>query len=73
MRWTVGTNIGSAFALTLVIFVIVGAVSYRSTNALIESSRARQRAYEALAGLSDIQTLLRDVEIGARSYALTGR
>lgn len=37
MKWNVGTKIGAGFGLAMAIFVIVGAVSYRSTTQLIEA------------------------------------
>ena len=73
MKWSVGTKIASGFALMVLILVIVGIVVFASTNALIDSSRARQRAYEALRGISETFSLVKDVEIGARSYALNGQ
>ena len=37
MKWNVGTKLGVGFGLTLVIFLSVGVVSYRSTTQLVAS------------------------------------
>ena len=72
MKWNVGTKIAAGFGLALAIFVIVGAVSYRGTTELIEASDSRKHTYEVLGGLEETLSLLQDVEIGQRGYALTG-
>lgn len=72
MKWTVGTKLAAGFGLALLIFMIVGAVSYRSTTRLIETSDARQHTYQVLAEVEDTFSMLKDVEIGSRSFALIG-
>ena len=72
MKWNVGTKIGAWFGLTMAIFVIVGAVSYRSTTDLVAAADLRKHAHEVLAELGDVLSLLQDIEIGQRGYVLTG-
>jgi methyl-accepting chemotaxis protein len=72
MKWNVGTKIATGFGLALAIFVAVGAVSYRGTVQLIETSNLRQHTYQVLGELESTLSLVKDVEIGARSFALTG-
>ena len=72
MKWSVGTKIASGFGLALLIFIIVGAVSYRATTQLIQASDSRRQTYEVMAQLEETLSLLKDVEIGQRSYALVG-
>ena len=72
MKWNVGTKIGAGFGLALAIFVIVGAVSYRSTTELIEASDLRKHTYDVLSQLDETLSLLKDAEIGQRGYLLTG-
>lgn len=72
MKWNVGTKIGAAFSLALAIFVIVGAISYRSTNQLVEASELRKQTYEVLDHFNAVFSLLQDVETGQRSYVLVG-
>jgi methyl-accepting chemotaxis protein len=72
MKWTVGTKIATGFGLALLIFMIVGTITYRSTARLVDSSNARQQSHEVLAGIEEMFSLLKDVEIGSRSYAMIG-
>ncbi|WP_332739113.1 methyl-accepting chemotaxis protein [Hydrogenophaga sp.] len=72
MKWNVGTKIAAGFGLALAVFVLVGATSYRSTTQLIETSDLRQNTYEVLRHLEETLSLLKDVEIGSRSFALIG-
>ena len=72
MKWNVGTKIAGGFGLLLAVFVVVGAVSYRGTSQLIAASGSLQHTYEVLTKLDGTLSLLQDVEIGQRSYALTG-
>jgi methyl-accepting chemotaxis protein len=71
-KWNVGTKIGVGFALMLLLFVIVGAVSYRSTTQLAEAAELRKHTYEVLDSLNRIFSLLQDVQIGQRGFAITG-
>src|SRR6202521_370809 len=72
MNWNVGTKIGAGFGLALVIFVIVGAVSYRSTVELIEASNWSKHTYQVLTQLEAVLSLLKDAETGQRGYVITG-
>lgn len=72
MTWNVGAKIGAAFSLTLLVFVIVGAVSYRSTTQLIAAGESRRLTYEVLGRLTEMLSLLQDVQLGQRGYALVG-
>ena len=72
MRWSVGTKIAAGFGLVLLISMIVGAVAYRATTELISASERRKHTYEVLLLLNEVLSLLKDVEIGQRSYALVG-
>src|SRR5688572_19090324 len=72
MRWSVGTRIAAGFGAAVVIFIIVGVVSYGATSRLIEASEARKHTFEVLAQLDKTLSLLQDVEIGQRSFALVG-
>lgn len=72
LRWTVGTKVGAAFVLTVIIFVVVGAVSYRSTNELVEASELRRRTFEVLSGLDAVLVAVQDVQIAQRAYTVSG-
>src|ERR1700752_17914 len=72
MKWSVGTKLAAGFGLVLIIFVIVGAVSYYSTTQLIAASDLRKHTYDVLGHLNDALSSLQDVETGQRGYLLTG-
>ncbi|ABE44383.1 methyl-accepting chemotaxis protein [Polaromonas sp. JS666] len=72
MKWNVGTKMGAGFGLAMVFFVIVGAVSYRSTTQLIEASDLRQHTYEVLSRLAEMELLSADMQNGLRGYVITG-
>jgi len=72
MKWNVGTKLGVGFGLALVIFVIVGVVSYRSTVQLTNASTWRKHSYDVLGRLDDALSALKDVETGERGYLLVG-
>ena len=72
MKWNVGTKIGAGFALVLLIVVVVGTVSYRSTNQLIAASDLRRHTNDVLNRLAEMETLAADMQNGVRGYAITG-
>ncbi|MGH8185238.1 MAG: CHASE3 domain-containing protein, partial [Steroidobacteraceae bacterium] len=72
MKWNVGTKIAVGFGVAVVIFVLVNIVSYRSTTELVGASESRKHTYDVLIELSQVAALLKDAEIGQRSYVLTG-
>ncbi len=72
MRWNVGTKIGTGFSVAVVIFLIVGAVSYQSTIQLVAASDLRRQTYVVLSELDEVMSLMQDIQIGQRGYALTG-
>ena len=71
MKWNVGTKIATGFGVALAIFVAVGTVSYRGTVQLIEASGWREHSYQVLGDVAQPFSLLRDVELGNRSYYLS--
>ncbi len=72
MRWNVGTKIGAGFSLAVVMFLIVGAVSYQSTIQLVSASELRRQTYDLLNQLDDVLSAMQDIQLGQRGYALTG-
>jgi methyl-accepting chemotaxis protein len=72
MKWSVGSKIAAGFGLALAIFAAVGGVAYRGTTELVHASDSRRQSYEVLDGLNEAFSLLQDVEIGQRSFVLTG-
>ncbi len=72
MKWNVGTKIGAGFAVTLLIFVIVGMTSWRNVEKQMEDAEWVAHTHEVLATISRLLTALQDVETGQRGYIITG-
>ena len=72
LKWNVGSKIVTGFGLALIIFVIVGIISYRNTTQLIEASDLTKHTYEVLGQLDEALSSLQDVETGERGYLLVG-
>ena len=70
---TIGRKIAAGFGLALVILVAIGAVSYRSTARLIETSRSVTHTHQVLERLVALLSTLQDVETGERGYLIVGR
>lgn len=71
-KWSVGTKIGSGFALALAIMTLIGAVSYRSTTEFIQSADSVAHTDLVLRKLELVLSRLKDAETGQRGYLLTG-
>jgi methyl-accepting chemotaxis protein len=72
MKWNVGTKISLGFAVTLAIFVIVGAVSYRSVTKQSEAAVWVAHTREVQNQLTELLSSLQDAETGQRGYVITG-
>jgi methyl-accepting chemotaxis protein len=72
MKWNVGTKIGAGFGLALLIFVIVGTVSYRTVQTQIEDAGAVVHTGEVIATLTRMFSGMQDAETGQRGFIITG-
>src|SRR5216684_5608750 len=72
MKWSVGTKIAAGFGLAMIVFVVVGVISYQSTAQLIAASDLTEHSYEVLGQLDQTLSSLQDVETGQRGYLLVG-
>jgi methyl-accepting chemotaxis protein len=72
MKWTVGTKISVGFGLTLVIFLVVGMVSYRSVTQQTEAAEWVAHTREVQNQLTRLLSNLQDAETGQRGYVITG-
>jgi methyl-accepting chemotaxis protein len=72
MKWNVGTKISVGFGIALGIFVIVGAVAYRSVTQQTEAADWVAHTREVQTVLADLLTNLQDAETGQRGYVITG-
>jgi methyl-accepting chemotaxis protein len=70
--WTFGRKIAFGFGLSVLMLLIVGGVSYRSTDSLIETSHNVTHSHEVLERVTTILSLLKDAETGQRGFLLTG-
>src|SRR5690242_14248476 len=72
MRWSIGTKIGINFGIVLLVLILVGWISYRSTSDLIESARLVSHTHQVLITLTEVLATLADAETGQRGYIITG-
>ena len=73
MRWSVGTKIGSTFALVWVLLLLIGAASYRSTVQLIETAGWGSHGNQVRFAITELLSRLQDAETGQRGFVLTGQ
>jgi methyl-accepting chemotaxis protein len=72
MKWNVGTKLGVGFGIALGIFVIVGAVAYRSVTQQTEAADWVAHTREVQTVLEQLLSNLQDAETGQRGYLITG-
>jgi methyl-accepting chemotaxis protein len=72
MNWTIKKKLFSAFGLALVIMLVIGGVSYRSTGKLVQTAGWVSHTYAVLEQLSLVQSGLKDAETGQRGFLITG-
>jgi methyl-accepting chemotaxis protein len=72
MKWNVGAKIASGYAITLVILVIVGLISWRNLEKTSEDAAWVSHTQEVLTTVSRLMTALQDAETGERGYIITG-
>jgi CHASE3 domain sensor protein len=72
MKWAIREKIGAGFGLALLILVLIGVVSYRSTAQLIETGRLVAQTHELLGALESVRARMTEIETGARGYVITG-
>ena len=71
-NWTVGRKIAFGFGLSVVILLVVGAVTFRTTDMLIENDHRVTHTHQVLEGLAHVVSMMKDAETGQRGYLLTG-
>jgi methyl-accepting chemotaxis protein len=70
--WTFGRKVASGFALAFILLGGIGAVSYRSINTLVNTSRLVTHTHEVLEHVNTVVSLMKDAETGQRGYIITG-
>ena len=71
-NWTFGRKIAAGFALSLVLLIAIGAVSYLSITKLTRTSQSVTHTHEVLEHIDGVLGLLKDAETGQRGYMITG-
>jgi methyl-accepting chemotaxis protein len=71
MKWTVGMRIGSGFGMVSAILLIVGVVSYRSINKLIDTADWVTHTQKVLEDLNGVVLSMINAETGQRGYVIT--
>ncbi len=72
MKWTVGTRIGSGYALALIVLFILGGVSLNTTNELVADVALVEITLEDMMLVNNVVTTITDAESSERGYLLTG-
>jgi methyl-accepting chemotaxis protein len=70
--WTFGKKIAAGFALSFMLLAAIGAVAYRSINALSRTSDSVAHTHVVLEHVASVLSLLKDAETGQRGYIVTG-
>jgi len=69
--WTFGRKIAAGFTLAFLLLVAIGAVAYRSTDALTRTSYLVTHTHEVLERITNMVSLLKDAETADRGYIIT--
>ena len=72
MKWAIKEKIGAGYGLALLILIVIGVASYRSTTRLVETAGWLTHSREVLEKLETVRAQMTDVESGARGYIITG-
>ncbi len=70
--WTFGKRVGAGFAFAAAVLVLFAVVGFRSASKVVDDNTWVQHTHEVRTTLSELISLLKDVETGARGYVITG-
>lgn len=70
-RWTFGKKIAAGFAISSLLLLIIGIVSYLSISSLIATSYSVTHTHKLLEAISNVLSALKDAETGQRGYIIT--
>jgi methyl-accepting chemotaxis protein len=71
-NWTFGRKVALGFGLSVAILVIVGTVTFRTTDLLIENDHMVTETHQVIETVAHVLSLMKDAETGQRGYLLTG-
>src|ERR1700689_2486336 len=72
MTMNIGTRILAGYFIGLLIFGLVGVVSYRSTTDLVASADTVTHSHQVKEALSAVRSSFVNAETGQRGFVLTG-
>jgi PAS domain S-box-containing protein len=72
MKLPLEIRVPLAFALTLLLLIIIGGFSYRTMTTLREGIERRAHTYQVLTQTEELMKTLVDAETGTRGYVITG-
>jgi methyl-accepting chemotaxis protein len=70
--WTFGRKIAAGFALVFLLLLAIGVAAYRSIDSLSRTSLLVNDSHVVLENISEIHSLMKDVETGTRGFVITG-
>lgn len=73
MRFNFNRTLQIGYGFSILMLVIVGIISYRTVNQLLESNRAVAHSNEVIQKLEKTISVMKDAETGQRGYLLTNR
>ncbi len=71
-RFTIGKKLGVGFALALTILVVIGTISFRSIDVIMEDVKMVSQANLIVKKISSLDVALANASRGVRGYVLTG-
>jgi methyl-accepting chemotaxis protein len=71
-NWTFGRKIALGFGLSVAVLLVVGGISYRSTDVLIDNDRSVSHSHAVLETVAHVLSIMKDAETGQRGFVLTG-
>ncbi len=73
MKWSIGRKIMAGYALALLVIVVIGVSTYRSTLNFTKIVALRRQSHAAIVHLEALLSDLKDVETGERGFVITGQ
>jgi signal transduction histidine kinase/CheY-like chemotaxis protein/HPt (histidine-containing phosphotransfer) domain-containing protein len=73
MKWNVGSKIAVGYLFALLFVLIMGAISFFSTEKLTETAGWKTHTHQVLAALKHLMSAMQDAETGQRGYLITGQ
>jgi methyl-accepting chemotaxis protein len=71
--WTFGRKIAIGFAVSFVLLLGIGTISYRGIDSLTRTSYLVAHSHKVLEHLASLSGLMKDAETGQRGFVITGQ